>query len=155
VEGLVAQLPDQLAVAQCHTGLVGDGLQQEDVVLLERPDVALPVGDDEHPDDAGPALEGDRHRLAHAVGGEPAPGVGVTRGPRHEQRLPTRDDVLEHPVVLGGGGLLRACEPAAGTEAHAGDQPAVGADERRRRAVGPQQLPRLPEDGGHDLVDLG
>ena len=47
VQGLVAQLADQLAVAQRDAGLVGDGLQQEHVVLHEGPDVALPVGHDE------------------------------------------------------------------------------------------------------------
>ena len=155
VQGLVPQLADQLAVAQRDAGVVGDGLQQDDVVLHEGPDVTLPVGDDEHADDAGRAREGDGHRLPHAVGGEPAAGVGVPGGPRHEQRLPALDDLLEHPVVLGSGRLLRAGEPAAGTQPDAGDEPAVGADERRGRAVGPQQLPRLAEDGGHDLVDLG
>ena len=119
----MTQLADQLAVAQRDAGLVGDGLQQDHVVLHEGPDVTLPVGHDEHADDATRAREGDGHRFPHAVGGEPAAGVGVPGGPRHQQRLPALDDLLEHPVVLGvDGSSERASRPLAPSRT-AGDAP--------------------------------
>ena len=53
VQGVVPQLADELAVAQRDAGVVGHGLEQQDVVLVEGADVAEPVGDDEGADDAG------------------------------------------------------------------------------------------------------
>ena len=53
VQRVVPELTDQLAVAQRDAGVVGDGLQEQDVVLGEGADVAEPVGDDQRPDDAG------------------------------------------------------------------------------------------------------
>ena len=72
VQRVVPQLADELAVAQRDAGVVGHGLQQQDVVLAEGADVAEPVGDDQRPDDAGRPVERDDDGVAHPVGRQPA-----------------------------------------------------------------------------------
>ena len=88
-------------------------------------------------------------RTAPASAAPRDPGV-----PRHEQRRPLLDDLAEHPVVLGVDASSDRDSRPAGVEAHAGDEVAVGADERRGRPVGPQHLLGLPEDVVHHLVEL-
>ncbi len=155
VQRLVAQLADQLAVAQGDTGVVGHRLEEQDVVVLEGADVALPVGHHQDADDAHAATERNGHCLAHAVGGEPAPCRRIAGPARQQQRPGALHDVLEHPLVLGRGRFLRPLEPATGTESDPGEESPVGADEGRGGPVGPQQGAGLAEDAGHDLVDLG
>ena len=143
VQGLVAQLTHELAVAQRDAGLVRDGLQQEDVVLVEAADVPDPVGHDQRADDAGLAAQRHHDRVAHAVAGQPPARLGVPGAAGHEQRRPLGHHLPEHPGVLGAGRVLGPGEAPAGPEPHAGDDAAVGGHERRRGPLGTQQFPRL------------
>ena len=155
MQGLVAQLTDELAVAQRDAGLVGDGLQQQDVVLVEAPDVPDPVGHDQRADDAGLAAQGHDDGVPHAVGGQPPARLGVAGAAGHEQRGPLGHHLPEHPEVFGVGRVLGPGEAPTGPEPDAGDDAAVGGHEGGRGPLGTQQFPRLPEQSAHDLLGLG
>ena len=102
VQRVVAQLADELAVAQRDAGVVGHGLEQQDVVVAEGADVAEPVGDDQRADDAGRARERDDDGLAHLVLRQPAPRLGLPGVPGHEQRRPLLDDLARAPSASSG-----------------------------------------------------
>ena len=155
VQGLVAQLTHELAVAQRDAGLVRDGLQQEDVVLVEAADVLDPVGHDQRADDAGLAAERHDDGVLHAVGGQPPARLGVAGAAGHEQRGSLGHHLPEHREVFGVGRVLGPGEAPTGPEPDAGDDAAVGGHEGGRGPLGTQQFPRLPEQSAHDLLGLG
>jgi hypothetical protein len=154
VQRLVPQLVDQLAVAQRDAGVVGDGLEQQDVVLFERAHVAEPVGHGEDADDAGAAAQRHGHRLAHAVVVQPAAGAGIPGAARHEQRRAALGHLLEHPPVGGARRLLGALHPVVDAQAHPSEQPAVRGHEGDRGPLRAQQRLGLGQHGGHDRIDL-
>ena len=148
VQRVVPQLADELAVAQRDAGVVGDGLEQEGVVLVEGADVAEPVGDDERADDAGRPVERDDDGVAHPVLREPAPRLGHAGVPRHEQRRPLVDDLARAPSVSSGvaGSSDRDSRPAASSRTRATRSPsgpmnaAVARSERSTSLASPRTL---------------
>ena len=89
VQRVVAQPADQLAVAQRDAGVVGDGLEHQDVVLRRRCGRRRagrrPRGCRRLP---APPLERDDDGVPQALGVEPAAGGVVPGVARHEQRPP-------------------------------------------------------------------
>ena len=107
VVGLVAELllePRQLgqrllelAVLERDRGLVGERLEQPQVVVVERGPLGQPVGDGHRADHPGLAEERADHRLADRQAGR---GVVGRRAPEERPALrlePARDRVVEHP----------------------------------------------------------
>jgi len=118
VQRVVPQLADELSVAEGHAGMVGDGLEQEQVVLVGRADVAQPVGDEEHADDPAVAAQGHGHGVTHRVPVQERAGRRVAGRLLHEQRFAAEHDLIEQPRVLGAGRLLGPGQPAGGTQPH-------------------------------------
>ena len=79
VQRLVPQRLDQPAVLQRHAGVVGDRLEQPDVLLVEGADVAHPVGDGDRADGAGVTAQRRDDRLAQLAG---AAGTSRSRSSR-------------------------------------------------------------------------
>jgi hypothetical protein len=77
VQRVVAQLVDQLTVLERHAGVVGDGLEQQDVVALEGAQITEPVGDEQRPD--GATISAERHDdgVGPAARAQVGPGVVV------------------------------------------------------------------------------
>ena len=148
VQRVVPQLADELAVAQRDAGVVGDGLEQERVVVLEGADVAEPVGDDERSDDAGRPVERHDDGVAHLVLRQPSTRLRAAGVPRHEQRLRLLDDLAEHPRVLRGAPAppTAISRPAASSRTRATRSPsgpmkaAVARSERSSSLASPSTL---------------
>ena len=157
VQRLVAQLVDQLAVLQRDAGVVGHRLQQQDVVLVEGPHVAQPVG-------RRRARRGCRRRRAAArprPRGRPArPATGAGRRPgcraAEQQRLAVGDDLREQPLVLrrSCGSSDRASRPLAPSRTRATSPPSVATKAISARSAcsssfaSPSTLPRTSSTSG-------
>ena len=152
VECLVSQLLDEPALVQRDRGMVGDGLEQLGVRLVERAHRAHPVGDVHHPDHADFAVERHDDRLPEVPvlqvrADDAVPGVAC-----EEDRL-----ALQHPALdrVPHGRFLRAGEPPVGREADPHPGRVVGRREHRGGVLGVQQLARLFEHVTQHVVALG
>ena len=101
------------------------------------------------------AVERDDDGVAHAVGRQPAPGLGHARVPGHEHRLAVVDDLRRAATRprASAGSSDRVRRPAASSRTRATSSPSGPMNAAVARSD-VQQLLGLAEDVAHDLVEL-
>ena len=153
VQRVEAQLVDQPSVAQRGRGVVGDHLQQLDVVRREAAHVALSVVDHQHRDRL--VLAGQRHHqpVAQAALVQVAALVRVERLPGQQHRAAVPDQRLGDPGLPGRVGLRRPADHDVALQHHlAPGLAGTVAREGEPGRLGVQQPAGLQQQGPDHLV---
>ena len=155
VHRVVPELVDQAPVLQRDPGVVGDGLQQQHVVGVERAHLAHAVRHAQAADHARLPTQRDDDDLPVPFVGEPLRPPAHARAPGGKERAGVDDDELVQPV-----GVLLALDLGAEQRAVRAQlhlQEALvgpGGDEVDDDVLRSEQLLRLAEHAAQDGVDL-
>jgi hypothetical protein len=139
----------ELAVLERDGGLVGERLEQPQVIVRERRPLGQAVGDDHRPDQPGLAQQWRRHRVPH--------GGVVPVGRQVQERPPIVGDAPMQPVGIGQWQRDHRRRHAilfAHGEQALGDG-VVARPQQHLRALGAEHLAGVVEQGGQRRVQLG